>query len=193
MGKLKPICIVAGCERVSSGDTYCRGHLRKFKLYGNAEVSRRIDPNNPISFWARVTLTADDSRCWVWRGAKDNRGYGRINVRGTLLAHRYAWLLVKGRTADGLLLHSCDNPSCVNPNHLREGTMQDNVDDAYSRNRMPVGERHYRALCTDEQVREIRRRFHDKEPNKRIATSLNLPYAVVAHITSGRKYHRVSL
>ena len=61
--------------------------------------------------------------CWLWTGNLDNRGYGRLVVRGTrYAAHRLSYDLHIG-TPKGYILHSCDNPRCVNPHHLYDGAL----------------------------------------------------------------------
>lgn len=190
-------CHAIGCEKTRGANVeYCQSHLRRFRLYGDPLVygqGRAVGDTQDLRFWSRVNLTADDSRCWDWQGAKDNRGYGRVTVKYFVwLTHRYAWLLVKGEDANGLLLHSCDNPSCVNPNHLRIGDMQDNVNDAIDRDRMPWGEKHYRANCTNDQVRAIRQRCGSGESRKTVAQEMNLPYSTVSSVASGRGYKHVS-
>lgn len=69
--------------------------------------------------------------CQEWRGAKDSSGYGNRTVGGKpIKAHRQAWIDVRGAIPDGMcVLHSCDNPSCVNVAHLFLGSKQDNYDD----------------------------------------------------------------
>ena len=79
-------------------------------------------------FWARVNKTDD---CWLWTGAQI-KGYGdlRINTTARQLAHRFSWELHSGHIPQGLhVLHRCDNPPCVRPDHLFLGTNNDNVMD----------------------------------------------------------------
>ena len=76
----------------------------------------------------------ETTACWEWTGARNRGGYG---IKGRRLAHRLAWSEANGRPVpDGMLvLHSCDNPPCVNPAHLRIGTVADNAADRVARNR----------------------------------------------------------
>lgn len=78
-----------------------------------------------------------DDGCWVWLGAKDRDGYGRVMVDGrTMGAHRIAYEESHGPVPDGLVvMHSCDNPSCVNPDHLRVGTQAENIQDRDAKGR----------------------------------------------------------
>jgi len=87
-------------------------------------------------------------------------GYGELRLDGeTRYAHRVAYELIYGSIPQGLfVLHRCDNPPCVNPDHLFLGTMRDNVQDAVKKGRHILGERVGVAKLTSEQVREIRAR-----------------------------------
>lgn len=90
--------------------------------------------NTPQDVWERVHKTR---RCWLWMGRKDPTGYGRVTFdRKQQLAHRLIFTWVVGEIPDGMhVLHRCDNPPCVNPDHLFLGTNQDNVDDKMSKGR----------------------------------------------------------
>lgn len=83
---------------------------------------------------ARVNKT---ETCWNWTAAKNRKGYGQIRIKGRLwIAHRLSYTLAKSEIPEGFhVLHSCDNPSCVNPDHLSIGTNQDNVDDKMAKRR----------------------------------------------------------
>jgi hypothetical protein len=114
--------------------------------------------------------------CWTWNGSVSNTGYGRIGVcPGRKQVHRLSWELFHGKIPDGLhVLHKCDNPLCVNPDHLFLGTQMDNnldrtlkgrtaSGDSNGMRRHPErvsrGERNGRAKITEEIVLEIRRLY----------------------------------
>lgn len=83
-------------------------------------------------FWTKVDKT-HASGCWVWTANKNNKGYGLFRPGGSApkcLAHRLSYEESHGPIPVGkIILHSCDNPSCVNPDHLRAGSYKENVAD----------------------------------------------------------------
>lgn len=85
-------------------------------------------------FWSRVDASGE---CWVWTGARAKNGYGHIQFRAKVSAHRFSWELhSSAQVPDGLLvLHRCDNRLCVRPDHLFLGTAQDNSIDMYEKGR----------------------------------------------------------
>ena len=82
----------------------------------------------------------DASGCWLWLGPRDGDGYGRFWINGRKTsAHRLAWTLAHGEIADGLhVLHRCDRPACVNPDHLALGTHWQNMADRDAKGRTVV-------------------------------------------------------
>ena len=115
-----------------------------------------------VRFWKHVQKT---DGCWLWTGHLSTDGYGTIRNSGrgkTLKAHRASWELAHGPIPTGLhVLHQCDNPGCVRPDHLFLGTHADNMANmaAKGRSRVPVGILHYRAKLTDADVLTIRARY----------------------------------
>lgn len=75
--------------------------------------------------------TKQPNGCWEWTKGTSKEGYGRMSfMGGSTYAHRVSYTVMKGTIPEGLfILHSCNNPKCVNPDHLRPGTQQENVDD----------------------------------------------------------------
>lgn len=87
-------------------------------------------------FWTRVKKRKF-KECWLWQGALDISGYGRFWCHGNdFKSHRFAWILARGEIPDGMcVLHRCDNPQCVNPDHLFLGTNADNTRDMLEKGR----------------------------------------------------------
>lgn len=124
-------------------------------------------------------------RCWQWTGPTNWGGYGIIyHERRTQVAHRVMWKIIHGPIPPGIqVLHRCDNPACINPSHLWLGSNRDNVSDRHAKGRDGAafgdangsrrfpelrrrGIHHDNAKLTDEQVREIRRRFQNGNVTK---------------------------
>ena len=105
-------------------------------------------------FWAKVTKTPT---CWLWIGGQNGHGYGQFGFEGrTQLATRVLWKLTIGPIPDGLcVLHTCDNPPCVRPDHLFLGTQFENSQDMVRKKRHQHGERHTQAKLTDALIRKI--------------------------------------
>ena len=84
-------------------------------------------------YWNKVNKT---NTCWEWQGSKDRDGYGRFKADGKLWqAHRYS-VVLDGKDPKGLtVMHTCDNPGCVNPAHLQLGSQADNIKDMISKGR----------------------------------------------------------
>lgn len=124
--------------------------------------------------------------CVVWTGHTDRQGgYGRCPHDGETLAHRVAWAATHGKIPDGLqVLHSCDNPPCINVDHLFLGTNTDNYRDKLAKQRQhrPIGTRNPRALLTPEQVRRIRR---DDRSDRVIANEYGVHTSTVCAIQKG--------
>ncbi len=93
-------------------------------------------------FWESVKIV--ENGCWEWQGTRLPKGYGqRYKLLGEGLAHRIAYRIVKGDIPDGgLVLHRCDNPPCVNPDHLFLGNHSDNRWDAVAKGRVLRGDAH---------------------------------------------------
>lgn len=105
-----------------------------------------------------MTRRDEETGCLIWTGQRDKYGYGRFKLRGKpMKAHRVATELAGkslGDDEDGL--HSCDNPSCVDHEHLFAGTDVENMADMVAKGRSACGERHPSKKMTEELVAQLR-------------------------------------
>lgn len=125
-------------------------------------------------FWKKVDKSGD---CWEWTAAKDTGGYGQFRFNGkNVKAHRVSFFLAHG-TMPNVCRHTCDNPSCVNPEHLLDGSHADNINDAHTRNRRPGVQAH--------EVQEIRNTPMSRTIIVDIADKYNITETTARNILDG--------
>lgn len=149
-------------------------------------------------FWSHVRRS---DGCWEWVGARNWAGYGVIRVAGRQTrAHRIAYQLVIGPIPSGMnVLHSCDNPPCVRPEHLRVGTQRDNLADAQERGRKftPFRGRNQRgsanqgARLTEADIPVIRARLAASERHHEIAADYGVNRATISQVARGFSWGHV--
>lgn len=151
-----------------------------------------------------VSYTDEPNGCWRWTRSITNKGYGQfgywiIDHKGNSVscmyqAHR-AFAEMFGINVDGsLVLHSCDNPWCVNPSHLRAGSLQDNMDDKVARGRVfrPLGENHPMSVLAEADVLDIRKRAACF-PRKQLAKEYGITSQLVGRIVRGDRWKHLPL
>lgn len=151
-------------------------------------------------FWPKVDSSGGDDACWPWLGSTGHGfGYGCFRDRGrTYMAHRFALHLVTGEPLDTPLqaLHSCDNPPCVNPAHLRWGTQKENIADARDRGRWsppPANPgRTTNHKLTPAQVAEIRRRVSQGETQAAMCREFGMTSGAISLIVNRKLWKRVA-
>lgn len=119
-----------------------------------------------------------ENGCWIWMKFL-HRGYGRFALKRAVKiipAHRYSYQLHRGveLTAEDVVCHKCDNPTCVNPEHLFVGTQEENVHDAMMKGRHCAGERHGMAKLTLTDVETIRAAYAHGMPCSRLAVDYGI-------------------
>lgn len=130
-----------------------------------------------------------ETGCWEWQGNRNAGGYGRTTVNGVrMLSHRAMWEREHGVIPDGMLvLHTCDNPPCINPAHLFLGTHFDNTADAREKGRLARGLATRTGKLTLEQTVEIHRRRAAGERGIDLAREYGVSTSTICDIHRGRK------
>lgn len=139
----------------------------------------------------RIRIT--DSGCWEWTGTLWAQGYARsicISAQTKGRGHRLTFELYKEPIIDGnVICHRCDNVLCVNPDHLFQGTTQDNLTDMVNKGRSSRGETHPKAILTLDMVKMIKERR--KDGAIKIARELGVGDCCVRDVIKGRSWKHV--
>ena len=168
------------------------------------DKSGRIEELRMISDVKRYIESRVDmdptTQCWNWRQCTNLKGYGVTSKKtvgykehGSTLIHRIAYMEYKNTVQkDMLVLHTCDNPKCCNPEHLYEGTAKDNADDMISRGRAPHGERHPNAILNASDVVYIRYSDHGLS-SRQLADKFGVARVTIRDIIQNRKWRHVKM
>jgi HNH endonuclease len=172
-------------------------------------LSGKVTRSAEERFWEKVARRGADD-CWEWKATRSPANYGRFYINGRYeQASRVAWTLANGEIPSGLwVLHKCDNPPCVNPNHLFLGDRRDNMIDCSTKRRngahlyperyrgcaqKTLGEQNGQSKLSANQVREIRRmRREEGLLHREIAAKFGVTGTTVAGILSGKYWRHVS-
>jgi hypothetical protein len=133
-GVMRRPCTVKGCGKQLLAKGFCQMHYSRNLRHGSPHnLTQRATPGD--RFWTKVQKS---DGCWQWTAYRDPMGYGRFRLNGEArLAHRVSWEMHNGSISpeDLCVLHKCDNPSCVNPDHLFLGDRIANVADMVAKGR----------------------------------------------------------
>lgn len=151
-----------------------------------------------ISFEERVRMNIrkdSNTGCHIFEGRRDGHGYGQIKDKGkAVLVHRWIWQRANGPTEQHVL-HTCDNPSCVNIDHLFIGTHADNMADmaAKGRTNPPRGYAHKRPMAklTNEKVTEIKSLLARGYRQSDIATDYGVSRQIISDIFLGKTWRHI--
>jgi hypothetical protein len=186
-------CEVKGCrneERYKSGPFagLCNKHFLQKKRHGKI-FETKYDKTSEQRFWEKVDKTEN---CWNWVASCLKFGHGHFRVgKRVILAHRYSYELHIGPIPkDMCVLHKCDNPKCVNPDHLFLGTRINNIEDMDVKNRRIVlkGEKIGTSKLTEKEVSLIKGLLKTNAPRKGIADYFGVSLQAIEAIQSGRNW-----
>lgn len=150
------LCSIEGCTYPCKWTNrgWCQTHYHRWRRHGTpyhyvpATVEER--------FWSKVDKSGD---CWLWTAYLDANRYGHFSIkRCRKSAHRVSYAFSVGQIPEGKqVLHHCDNPPCVNPDHLFLGTHDDNMADKKAKGRAPIGSNNGNSSLVESDVVVIRK------------------------------------
>jgi len=147
-------------------------------------------------FWKRVpdrNPSGSPDDCWEWTGSKAGSGYGRFYAGGSShYAHRASYAIHHGPVPEGFwVLHSCDNPPCVNPSHLRLGTPAENSADMVERKRQRIGDNAPWSVLNEKKVSCIKELLSEGRMKKDIARAFGVHVGTIQSIALGDNWKQV--
>lgn len=189
------LCSVDGCGKPHLANGYCNTHYRRLRRRGNLSISRAA-PGDLIAFVETVVMRHDSDECLIWpfSSIKKN-GYGVFGSDGRkTLVTRHVCLAKYGKPpTDGHeAAHSCGNPACCNPKHLRWATVKENAHDRIAHGTHGIGERNASAKLKKEHVLEIRRIYATGSMLQReIAEKFGVDQTCVSQIVRRKRWKHI--
>jgi hypothetical protein len=195
-------CSVDGCDRKVLSRGYCNAHYIRWRTTGDVQAHTPLQITGSkakappeVRFWRNVAKRGAGD-CWIF-GVGGYRRYRTFSLGakadGTIGAHKFSYELHNGQVPEGMVvMHSCDNPTCVNPAHLVLGTYLANMQDMHAKGRAKpgraIGERNPNVRLTPELVRLIR---GSAKGNKELAAELGVGINTVRGVRIGRTWKHV--
>ena len=196
-GSIKWLCVCACGNEPRIVATALNKGMSKSCGCRRVEANKKTSLSKKTLSWFMTGVCKTES-CWNWNKAKNSDGYGSIgrSVNGvpeSISAHRESWVLHNGEIPDGMhVLHKCDNPSCVNPDHLWLGTHQDNMADRNSKGRTSrmLGDKNPATKLNEVRVKIIRS-AHPMVSGRELARRFNVTPALIYAIKSRKIWKHV--
>ena len=188
------VCKIDRCDKKHAGHGFCSKHLNAY----NKKNAIPIDNEIMKSFlYSKITVNIK-TNCHEWILGK-NRGYGCFKKNGIVYAaHRVSYEVHNNVIPDGMFVcHHCDNPKCINPEHLFLGTNQDNMIDMRKKGRgntnwIKSGEEQYASKLKDEDIKTIRKMINDGVFLKVIAKKFNVCLMTISNIKRNKIWRHVA-
>lgn len=186
-------CSDPSCDRPAKAKGMCGMHYMREV---NRENGVPVRPTRGLTLAERLEFYCGEPNlngCIEWQGSINKYGYGLTNInRKTVTAHRAMYALKVGPIPDGaFLLHTCDNPKCVNPEHLVIGDTNQNMADMVTKGRQykPVGSMNNMSKITEKEALEI---FNGDGCFQDIADAYGISRSTVSMIKSGKRWAHVT-
>mgnify|MGYP000856665925 CR=1 FL=1 len=170
-------------SRIDGYNAYCRVCMAQMDRE-RRQGKPQLKPDDIRRFMRQVQISADG--CWEWQGAKYPNGYGHFNGYKLAYAHRFAYVIFNGDLCEGMeVCHTCDNPGCVNPAHLWQGTKSDNLRDAAMKGRTNT------VQLSPDDVRRIRSMHNLKYSISDIASRFGVTTTIVYDVVNRRTWNYI--
>jgi len=185
-------CAVEECDRPARDRGYCSKHYQRLRATGDPRGTK-IAGRGEINAWlAAHAEWPDKDACLAWPFGHSDQGYA--SAGGGKLGHVMMCALAHGEKPAEKpdVAHSCDNPGCVNPHHLRWATHQENMDDMVRRSRVKHGAEHFWAKLDEAAVRIIRSTEPGPGVTQALADRFGVAPATIWHAQKNRTWKRVA-
>lgn len=183
------VCSVNGCQGAYRSKGMCDKHGTRMRKHGHTD-----DPKRTLPFKDRLRVFVEvlESGCIEWTGYRTEQGYGQLwNGKRRIMAHRASWEEKNGKIPEGMhVCHKCDNPPCINPEHLFLGTDFDNMRDKIEKGRQAKGSQ--LGKLSEDDVVSIKRKI-GKVLQKDIAKEFGVSAATIYYIEKGKTWKHVRL
>lgn len=188
------ICSIDGCNNKHLAKGFCNSHYLRSKRGKNLELKSCYQMDIKERLFSFINMNSNG--CWDWIGAKNKKGYGCLSYKNkTTIAHRLSYLLFIGEIPKDLhVLHRCDNPKCINPNHLFLGTDLDNSNDKISKGRFvcSYGKDNGNSKLTDEQVVDIKIKIKKGLSFASISRTYEVSETTIAYIAKNKSWRHIN-
>ena len=196
-------CKIDGCEKKVHAGGLCKSHDRRLKLYGNPlkVMQKQNHGMTTAQRFMQWFVKDEHTGCWNWTGGTIGKtGYGQFRIGSkNFVASRASWIIFKGEIPKNdssyktlFVCHKCDNPRCVNPDHLFLGDHQANVEDKMQKKRhrygISVGESHGNSKLDEAKVRYIR---SSSKTQQELASEFNMSQASIWAVIARKTWKHI--
>ena len=176
------------CDRPVVARRLCRRHYQQTWKDGALGFFATKSEDKPVKERLLEKCTKMPSGCWEWQAErkKDRFAYGMFWLNNKRVrAHRVSYEVHKGPIPEGIsVLHKCDNPPCINPDHLFLGTNGENCQDAGNKNRFPLNDKHHNTKLSIKEVEEIR---SNSFTQKVLSDRYGVTQGTISRVRSGKR------
>ena len=197
MTSIKKSCKEHECFNNADALGWCKKHYKNFRRHGNpypTQIRSRTGSTIKEKLLAKSKINVDTG-CIEWLGSKSAGGYGKLTVNNkTISAHRTAFEDYYGTNIVGkVIMHNCDNPSCINPIHLKIGTVKDNIEDKVLKGRQLRGEDCHQSRLTFSIIKDILLLHSHKISSDLIAKKYNIKLGHLSKIVNRKIWKHVEV